>query len=217
VGDELELLGTLLARSRPAGARRPEVLDAVLAVIVERGFERTRFADVAERSGVAVATLQYLFSSREGMLVAAFEHGVRRDLAYLDRLASTNDPWRELADLIRSLVCDDAGLRDSRVVWIEFWHAATRDDSLCEAAQVVYSLWRDRFAAAIERGVALRRLERPADLDQVITLLFAMLDGAAIPIALGINIDRAAIAERIERWLEAELGVTAATRGTDVE
>lgn len=206
--DGLDRLALALApHRRTASPRRPEILDATLEVIVERGHEATRYRDVADRAGVAIATLQYLFGSREGLLVAAFEHGVRRDLAYLDALADTADPWHELGALVGAVVEDDAGLAGSRVVWIEFWRAATRDPALRPAAGIVYGLWRDRFAAAIERGVDQGVFRPVESVGAIITMLFATLDGAAIPITLGLAPDRARLSGIVRRWLASALGV----------
>ena len=55
---------------RRAGRNRPDILRSAGQVIADRGYEETRFADVAERAGASVSTLQYLFGSREDLLIA---------------------------------------------------------------------------------------------------------------------------------------------------
>ena len=62
-------------RTRKAGREKPEILEAAVRVIIERGVERTRFADVSDATGVPIASLQYYFGSREDLLIAAFRHG----------------------------------------------------------------------------------------------------------------------------------------------
>jgi AcrR family transcriptional regulator len=47
------------------------MLDAAVEVLAERGYERSRFADVAAATEVAISTLQSYFGSREDMLIEA--------------------------------------------------------------------------------------------------------------------------------------------------
>ena len=56
-------------RRRPQ-ARPRELLDAALALVVEKGFTAARAEDIAGRAGVSKATLYLYFRSKEGLLEA---------------------------------------------------------------------------------------------------------------------------------------------------
>lgn len=58
-----------LARSQEA--RRIRVMEAVLALLEERGYDALRMKDVWERTGVGTDTLYRYFHSREGLIAAS--------------------------------------------------------------------------------------------------------------------------------------------------
>ena len=56
---------------RRKDARPGEIVDAALALFVERGFAATRIDDVAERAGVSKGTVYLYFDSKEALLAEA--------------------------------------------------------------------------------------------------------------------------------------------------
>ncbi len=56
---------------RRKDARPGEIVDAALALFVERGFAATRLDDVAERAGVSKGTVYLYFDSKEALLAEA--------------------------------------------------------------------------------------------------------------------------------------------------
>ncbi|OIN82755.1 TetR family transcriptional regulator [Mycobacterium malmoense] len=53
--------------------RRAKIIDAVIALIADGGAEAVQMRDVAQRSGVALATVYKYFSSKEDLLAAALD------------------------------------------------------------------------------------------------------------------------------------------------
>src|SRR4051794_38582708 len=96
-------------KKRAGGAKRTLVLEAVIIVLAERGYENTRFADVSTASGVAISTLQNYFGSREDMVIEAMQLSADREVAALETVATTElDPWKRLVTMIdRSLGLSD--------------------------------------------------------------------------------------------------------------
>ena len=95
--------GALLAPVRPARrkqARPGELLDAALALFVERGYAATRVEAVAERAGVSKGTLFLYFSSKE----ALFKAVVRENIA--GRFGGWNAEFEQFrgstADMLRA-------------------------------------------------------------------------------------------------------------------
>ena len=68
---------------RAGGARRAAVAETAAAVLAERGYESTRFADVSEARGAAISTLQNYFGSREDMLIEAIRHATEVEVLAL--------------------------------------------------------------------------------------------------------------------------------------
>lgn len=85
-------------------ARRTRILEEVADLIAEVGADAVQMRDVAQRSGVALATLYRYFSSKENLLAAALEDWqkrlTRRVLAGGGPVAA--DPLPAVLDYLRS-------------------------------------------------------------------------------------------------------------------
>jgi AcrR family transcriptional regulator len=165
-------------RKRAGGAKRTLVLDAVIVVLAERGYENARFADVSAASGVAISTLQNYFGSREDMVIEAMELSADREVAALETVATTElDPWERLVAMIdRSLELPD----HARQMLVEFWRSAMRDDELREYSAKMQMRYRAPFLAAVREGSeqgVFRLIHRP---DDVVDFVLSALAGAII-------------------------------------
>ena len=67
-------LATSPSRQRRKEARPAELLEAALALFVEKGFAATRIEEVALRAGVSKGTLYLYYPSKEELLKAVIEH-----------------------------------------------------------------------------------------------------------------------------------------------
>jgi len=78
--------------------RREKISDAAAALFVEKGFSSTSIRDIAKAAGMLPGSLYYHFSSKEDLLTAVFEEGVKRISESVDAaLAATGrDPWERL-------------------------------------------------------------------------------------------------------------------------
>lgn len=81
------------SRQRRKEARPSELLDAALALFVEKGFAATRAEEVAVRAGVSKGTLYLYFPSKEELLKAVIGHTLRADIARgAERIAQAEGP-----------------------------------------------------------------------------------------------------------------------------
>ncbi len=93
-----------VARRAPAMAPVPRadnrlslVLDAAARLFAEKGYGATSMRDIAGAVGMLPGSLYYHFASKEELLVAVYEEGVRRIKAALaPALARPGDPWQRL-------------------------------------------------------------------------------------------------------------------------
>jgi AcrR family transcriptional regulator len=175
-------------------------------VIADRGFEETRFADVAERSGASVSTLQYLFGSREDLLIATLRQTAADFLVGVQEAgASEIDPVKKLRAIIRSMLAADSPHDEARrdwAVWVEYWRAAARDAELGEEATRTYAAWHAMLAEAIGPLAP-----DGTDAYSVAVATTAMIDGFGIHVVLGRPpLDREAAASTVVTWLSAVLG-----------
>jgi AcrR family transcriptional regulator len=84
-------------RQRRKDARPSELLDAALALFVEKGFAATRSEEVAARAGVSKGTLYLYFPSKEELLKAVIRHTLMADIARgAERIAQEDGPTGQL-------------------------------------------------------------------------------------------------------------------------
>jgi TetR/AcrR family acrAB operon transcriptional repressor len=57
---------------------RRRILDAAEELFAERGFERTSFVDVSERSGISRGSIPWHFKNKDGLLMAVLERAIDR-------------------------------------------------------------------------------------------------------------------------------------------
>lgn len=70
-----------ILRQRRKEARPQELLEAALALFVEKGFAATRSEEVAARAGVSKGTLYLYFPSKEELLKAVIQQTLSADIA----------------------------------------------------------------------------------------------------------------------------------------
>ncbi|MBJ7472713.1 MAG: TetR/AcrR family transcriptional regulator [Solirubrobacteraceae bacterium] len=138
---------------RPPTLNRDAALKAARGVIAVRGFDRTRYSDVADASGIPVTTLQHAFGSLKAMLLesvqksAASEIAVLRDLSHGAELT----PWERLSSFIEGAV-HPPDEPDSWLLWLELWRLAGRDPEMGADAGVIYAHWYDYVEELIVLG-----------------------------------------------------------------
>ncbi|MER6529591.1 TetR family transcriptional regulator C-terminal domain-containing protein [Streptomyces sp. NPDC001508] len=199
---------------RRASRGKEEILAKAGDVVAERGFERTRFSDVATRTGASISTLQYLFGSREDLVVQALRC---RTAQYLNearrRSAEAEDPLERLRIVAHHLVAQETNADAAQaewMLWVEYWRTALRDGELAQETADAYEQWLELVRDAIRFAVEAGAVREPADIDQVAQGACAIADGLGVQIALGrpgADWPRAAAITRA--WLAAALDCAA--------
>lgn len=94
------------ARQRRKEARPQELLDAALALFVEKGFAATRSEEVASRAGVSKGTLYLYFPSKEELFKAVVRQNLTTVIAEGEELVhSFEGRTRELLTCLMSEWC----------------------------------------------------------------------------------------------------------------
>lgn len=170
-----------LNRTHVGGEKRTEILEAAIGIIVQRGFDNTRYADVSEACGVAVSTLQYYFGSLESMLVESCLHASERDYQRAtDALRDHPEPWDRLQYLVGMFMTINA----PGLYWqaqIEYWRAAFTRPWLHEALIHDQDRWRAFFAATIREGIAAGTFTTDRDPELIAMQLNCITDGTVFP------------------------------------
>ncbi len=178
-----------LARANVGGGRRgdkrSEVLDAAIDVIVRRGFDNTRYADVAEASGVAVSTLQYYFGSLESLLIETCLYASHRDFAVVqERVNDLVDPWARLLYLVDVFMTSEAP-GPGWQAQIEYWRAAFTRPHLREELIRDQDRWRALLTDVIREGVKSGAFVTDRAPELIALQLNCLLDGTVFPAFIG--------------------------------
>ncbi|HYI23962.1 MAG TPA: TetR/AcrR family transcriptional regulator [Thermomicrobiales bacterium] len=173
----------LSANPRPlvGGQKRLDILDAAIGVIVDRGFDATRYQDIAEASGVAVSTLQYYFGSLESLLIESCLHASERDYQKArDLLLERTDPWDRLTFLVGSFVTSGTPGMNWQAQ-IEYWRAAFTRPHLRESLIRDQDRWRAFFSETIEAGIEAGVFTTDRDPALIAMQLNCLADGTVFP------------------------------------
>jgi AcrR family transcriptional regulator len=138
---------------RSAELRLDALLRIAADVIVERGFARTRTADVAAAAGVSPSLVYYHFPSKDAMLTQAFAYVAEQDLARMQSvIESPAGPTEKLAKLLRNLA--PTGRSKSWAIWIDGWSEAMRVPELEKVSRRMDLRWKEALTEVIAAGVA---------------------------------------------------------------
>ncbi len=173
-------------RGRPPRHNRSQILDAASEVLIFRGYESTRYSDVAEASGVPVASLQHHFPTLEGLRREALRNKVRAELTSLaSGVREIADPWERISHIIvTSVSLDPARRRGGWVLWLEYWRAAAHDPELAADSREVSELWLDLITGCISDGALAGQFLIEGSPREAAVELHALLDGLGIRLAV---------------------------------
>jgi AcrR family transcriptional regulator len=173
-------------RGRPPRHNRADILNAASEMLIFRGYEATRYSDVAEASGVPVASLQHHFPTLEELRREALRNKVRAELTALaDKVSLIADPWERVRHIIvTSISLDPARRRGGWVLWLEYWRAAAHDPELAMDSREVNEMWLELITRCIADGVDAGQFHPESTPREAAVELHALLDGLGIRLAV---------------------------------
>ena len=84
-------------KSPPRDNKRPQLLDAAARHFAEAGYDAASMRDIAAAAGMKAGSMYYYFPSKEDLLLAVHEEGIRRiSKAVLAALEEQSGPWMRL-------------------------------------------------------------------------------------------------------------------------
>jgi AcrR family transcriptional regulator len=164
--------------------RRRAILDAAVAVVVERGYASARVSDIARRAGTSTGTVHYYFPTKVDVLDAALQHASERShQRHRAELASITEPREQLLKLI-DLQLPDADIADEWAIWLEFWNEARGRDELRERNQEIYTRWVSMIESIVRNGQRLGQFNRDVDPVDFAIRFAGLFDGLGIQVLL---------------------------------
>lgn len=186
------------------GAKRAVLVEAVLRIVAEHGFDHVSVRQVASAAGVSIGTVQHYFPTKDEMLAAAFAEVARRVRARLAAVTLGDDLRTNLSVVLRELLpLDDDRTVEARIQ-VAFAAAAANSPSLSEIQHAVLTEIRQGLAEALAAGWPG---SSPARCALAAHLLIALVDGLALhAVSAGDWLDERAQAGALDLALDALLG-----------
>jgi len=153
--------------------------------MIFRGYWATRYSDVAEASGVPVASLQHHFPTLEVLRREALRNKVRAELTALaEQVALISDPWERVYHIIvRSISLDPARRRGGWILWLEYYRASAHDRELAEDSREVRAQWVGLITECISDGVEAGQFHVNGSSYDAAVELHGLIDGLGIRLA----------------------------------
>ena len=134
--------------------RKAQILDAALAVIVQKGYENSRMDDIVASSKMSKGAIYWYYKSKKEIYLSLVNHWVHNYSAVLNHIVDTD---RSASDQLSSLFqyFIDQYEKDPAVfkALLEFWSMAGRDSEFNDKLQKVYSEFVNLISTIIQQGM----------------------------------------------------------------
>jgi AcrR family transcriptional regulator len=177
-----------MADPRPRRTARPreEVFAVARAAIAEHGLAKLTMAGLGKQLQMSAGHLLYYFGSKDQLLLETLrwseeQLGGRRRAA----LARTEDDvWQRLTAYIRLYLPEGPG--DPRwILWVEVWGRSPASAEIRQGQLEIEAPWQADLVALIEEGTA-GGVFGPGPAEERAVQIRALLDGFAVPLAIGL-------------------------------
>ena len=134
--------------------RKAQILDAALAVIVQKGYDNSRMDDIVASSKMSKGAIYWYYKSKKEIYLSLVNHWVHNYSAVLNHIVDTD---RSASDQLRSLFqYFTVQYEKDPVVFkalLEFWSMAGRDPEFNDKLQKVYSEFVNLISTIIQQGM----------------------------------------------------------------
>lgn len=142
----------LPARSRPnrtGVATRARIIDAAIAILVEKGFSGFTLQAVADRAGVLFGSLTHHYRTRDRLIAAMLDAVLARYRARFGELVAAVETEESPVPALVTWLLDDAVETETRGVFLELWAMASHLPIVAEGVNNLYDDAVDACIAAL--------------------------------------------------------------------
>lgn len=173
---------------------RERVLEALMAIIADRGIDGATIREVAAVAGVSIGTVQYYCRGKEEMLRLAFAHVIETALDRVNRIPRDGVVGEVLRAGLQEFLPVDERRQQETSVYLAFAARSIVSPGLSAEHHAMMSQLRTMCADALR--LAQQRGQAPTDVDAELfaAKTIALLDGLGLQLLAdpsGIDIDTA--------------------------
>ncbi|MFJ9523001.1 TetR family transcriptional regulator C-terminal domain-containing protein [Kitasatospora sp. NPDC101801] len=173
-------------RTRRPARPREEVFATARAAIAEHGLAKLTMAGLGKQLQMSAGHLLYYFGSKDQLLLETLrwseeQLGERRRAMLADRELTTRQRLAGYAELYLP-----EGPGDPRwILWLEVWGRSPASAEIRQGQLEIEAPWQTDLVALIEEGVAGGEFTAGGAAARAVQLR-ALLDGLAVPVAIGL-------------------------------
>lgn len=161
-------------------ARREELVLAAWRVIAARGIDEVTIREIARESGYSSGVLAHYFENKDDLLAHALRLSHTRIQKRYDAELDTPLP----ADQLRGILLDNLPLDEQREletrIEMSFWARALRNEALHEIQEQESETLRALLRGLVEKAQADGAIAAGHDVEEVLELLGAVIDGVSL-------------------------------------
>jgi len=199
-------------RRSSALATREKILQAAVTEIADRGYERARLVDIAERADLTVGSVYTWFKNKSDLFNAALEYSLAeqqtRNIGFLvsdDVRELGTEPQSHWMILIGSLAprntARDTGPTDAQKLLIEALKSAWRDEESYDTVRPQIAKLFDQYKLIIANAMDAGAIDKALDADLLARLFLAFPVGLSLLTLSGLpDPDPAAFIPFFERF-----------------
>jgi len=199
-------------RRSSALATREKILQAAVTEIADRGYERARLVDIAERADLTVGSVYTWFKNKSDLFNAALEYSLAeqqtRNIGFLvsdDVRELGTEPQSHWMMLIASLAprntARDTGPTDAQKLLIEALKSAWRDEESYDTVRPQIAKLFDQYKLIIANAMDAGAIDKALDADLLARLFLAFPVGLSLLTLSGLpDPDPAAFIPFFERF-----------------
>jgi AcrR family transcriptional regulator len=155
-------------------------------VIVRRGVDATRIADIAREAGTSTGTVHYYFETKDDVLLAALKWANEQPYNRVDELLGQEaDDLSRLATLLELSIPYPGSARDEWIFVLELWFRILHRPELLPAGESFDARWRRYFHDVVRSGTESGAFRPVAPVEEVAERLVALVDGLGVKAVLG--------------------------------
>ncbi|ELP24876.1 TetR-family transcriptional regulator [Pantoea agglomerans 299R] len=159
-----------------AEALRTRILDAAIALFIEKGIEKVTTRELTESVGISRSHIYHYFSNWQTLCLAALERFMQVDFETFADSLKMLTPRQRLATLIESHLpsAPDATWQ----LYASFWQTAAHNEAYAALADEMTDAWQGLMEAIIRDGVTDGTLQC-SNVPRTARQISAMLNGYA--------------------------------------
>lgn len=187
-------------------------MDAAEALFAEKGFDRTSFVDIAERSGISRGSIPWHFQNKDGLLIAVVERAIERFIPADSFTSFDADGLRGVLERVKEWMHHPT----AAMMYMILTEALSTDGPVHDHYVEFFRDQRKGSALLLAASSGAQRVSQAdlAALEPAAAVLNGALFGLSLQYQLDPDVDLDAGIDALETMMEAMIAATSRSRSS---